>query len=371
MMPARRETPGASASVLARLHPLPSPRGVALEILRRSLRDDASVAELARLAQVDPALCGRLLKAANSAAQAARPVGTAQEAILRIGLRASARLALAFSLVGDHHGGPCRAFSYGAFWTGSLVRGLAAQALAVRCEVPGADEAFCAGLLAHVGRLALATAMPGPYARLLEECQDAAELRGREQAAFGIDHVALADALLEDWGFPGAMRLAVAAHPDPESVRDQGGPRVARLAHLLHAADQVAAAARRHAPVACLLVEPDGPSGAEGDGGMPAIAARLKAIVRTADTLCRFGDTEFLVVAPDTDRGEASALAARLRAAIAGPGGSTASVGIACAAFGDCAPAELVRRAEQALLASRLAGGDRASEYGARMRRVV
>ena len=613
--------------MLARLHPLPSPRGVALEILRRSLREDASVADLARLAQVDPALCGRLLKAANAAAQAARPVATAQEAILRIGLRASARLALAFSLVGDHHGGPCRAFRYGAFWTTSLVRGLAAQALAARCDVPGADEAFCAGLLAHVGRLALATAMPGPYARLLEECpeSDAEELRRREQAAFGIDHVALADALLEDWGFPEALRLAVAAHPEPGSVRNEGRPRVARLARVLHVADQVAAAtaakgaarqassaaaaraageldlapealqalvadlersiaewaallgveppegtlldlepaapgeaglpalpgagervlvvdgdaaraasiagtlakngyratiarsgdealtafvvrrpqalvvdrstpgvdlgtvcralretqsgetlyvvavgddasdgareealadgaddllarpvserallahlgaglrtrrrcaflerelaevralaaclatdnrllegtsridrstglpdrrlalerlaqacaaaARRHAPIACLLVEPDGvPAAGEDAQAMPAIAARLKATVRAADTLCRFSDNEFLVVALDTDRGEAMALAGRLRAAVAATGGPGASIGIACAAFGECGPAELLRRAEQALLASRLAGGNRASEYGARMRRVV
>ena len=44
---------------------LPSPKGVALAIIRLVQQEDSSIGELARVIKTDPAFVGRLIKAAN------------------------------------------------------------------------------------------------------------------------------------------------------------------------------------------------------------------------------------------------------------------------------------------------------------------
>jgi diguanylate cyclase (GGDEF)-like protein len=233
------------ADDVAALHPLPSPRGVALEIMRLAQREDVSIAEVARLAQSDPALAGRLIKAANSPALGARrPTASLQEAILRLGLPMVKSLAAAFSLVNDYRSGACPAFDYRRFWLESLLRGLAAEALAARLRIAAPEEAFCCGLLGQIGRLGLATAHAERYARALEaaggdenEC-----LREEERRRFALDHAELTVALLEDWGFPRPLAQAVEAHFDLRRARLEEASRVARLARLVELAQHIARA---------------------------------------------------------------------------------------------------------------------------------
>ncbi len=228
---------------IAALHPLPSPRGVALEIMRMAGRDEVSVAEIARLAQADPALAGRLIKAANAPMLGARrSTASLREAILRLGLPTVRQLAAAFSLVNDYRSGPCRGFDYRRFWLEALLRALAAQVLAARLRLAAPEEAFCCGLLAHVGRLGLATAHAQAYSEVLAQAGagDEARLREAERLRFALDHAELSCALLEDWGFPAPLRRAIEAHFDARRARAEEGDRVERLARLLEAAHQVA-----------------------------------------------------------------------------------------------------------------------------------
>src|SRR3569623_446302 len=73
---------------------LPSPRGVALAILELSRRENATLGEIARVVQTDPALSGRLIKLANTASHVARPVVSIQEAVVRQGMATVRHLAL-------------------------------------------------------------------------------------------------------------------------------------------------------------------------------------------------------------------------------------------------------------------------------------
>jgi two-component system cell cycle response regulator len=101
--------------------PLPSPKGVALAILDTCRRDEASLDEVARVAQADPALSGRLIRQANRAARGGRPVASVPEAIQHIGLGTVRQLALGFSLVDNYSSGTCRGFDYSRFWSHSLL----------------------------------------------------------------------------------------------------------------------------------------------------------------------------------------------------------------------------------------------------------
>lgn len=79
---------------------LPSPFGVALEIMRLTQRKDATAQEIARLVQIDPALTGRLIQFANSGRIGARrPVVAVIDAIALLGTNTVCQFALSLSVI--------------------------------------------------------------------------------------------------------------------------------------------------------------------------------------------------------------------------------------------------------------------------------
>jgi diguanylate cyclase (GGDEF)-like protein len=223
---------------------LPSPTGVALAILRLAESENASVREIAQVLQSDPALCGRILKIANSAAAGrSRPVTSVRDAVTHLGVRLVRGVALGFSLVSQSgRGAACRGFDYRAFWSGSLATGVAAQAVAYHTGRIAPAEAFTCGLLAQVGRLALASIYPDAYGEVLAAAgRDDAGLRRLERERFATDHNELTAALLADWGLPEVLVEAAEHHERPADPAAPESERVRALARLLNVAAQMAA----------------------------------------------------------------------------------------------------------------------------------
>lgn len=194
---------------------LPSPKGVALAIMRLTQKEDASMAELARIIKSDPAFVGRLIKAANSVnANPGRPVVSVQEALVVLGMPAVRNLALGFSLLSQYKNGACKGFDYPHFWTASLACGIALQELTLRTRAAQAEEAFSVGLLARVGELALATLYPGDYSAVLRVASKTrqTDLAGLEAERFAMNHRDLTVAMLSDWGLPKIFCDVVHAH---------------------------------------------------------------------------------------------------------------------------------------------------------------
>jgi diguanylate cyclase (GGDEF) domain len=194
---------------------LPSPKGVALAIMRLTQKEDASMAELARIIKSDPAFVGRLIKAANSVnANPGRPVVSVQEALVVLGMPAVRNLALGFSLLSQYKDGACKGFDYPHFWTASLACGIALQELTLRTRAAQAEEAFSVGLLARVGELALATLYPEDYSAVLRVASKTrqTDLAGLEAERFAMNHRDLTVAMLSDWGLPKIFCDVVHAH---------------------------------------------------------------------------------------------------------------------------------------------------------------
>jgi diguanylate cyclase (GGDEF)-like protein len=181
---------------------LPSPSGTALAIMKLVSREDASFNEIARLVQSDPALSGRIIAFANSAALGPRrPVVDILDAVRLIGLNAVKNFALSVSLLGNNKEGRCLGFDYQAFWSRSLLMAVAIAGIVFRDRTAPPEEAFTLGLLADTGRLAIATAWPDLYSECLSLTDDQ-QLRSRERELFATDHDALTLMLLKDWGLP-------------------------------------------------------------------------------------------------------------------------------------------------------------------------
>ncbi|MGZ6793143.1 MAG: diguanylate cyclase domain-containing protein [Mycobacteriales bacterium] len=114
---------------------------------------------------------------------------------------------------------------------------------------------------------------------------------------------------------------------------------------------------------------------AVGDTVLTAVARRLTAAVRPADTVARLGGDEFVVLVEGTTQEDLSRLAERLSAAVREPLPTLdldvgVSIGTALATAGDAEPAALLARSDAAMYAQKQArkadpqagrGGSRAS----------
>lgn len=210
---------------------LPSPKGVALAIVKLLQRDDFHIADLVRLVQTDPAIAGRLLQVSNAAIFARpRPIVSLQRAIVALGAFRVRDMVIGLSIMANNARGHCAAFDYGAFWGHSLATAIACQELA-RCAQMAAEEIFTIGLLARIGELALATLHPDDYSTiLLAARQGTGTLRQLELDAFDMDHRQLGATMLAEWGLPDWLIQAAYAHEDPDAAGFADGSRLQTLA---------------------------------------------------------------------------------------------------------------------------------------------
>jgi two-component system, cell cycle response regulator len=197
---------------------LPSPTGVAMQILKLAQSEDVGVAEVSRLVQGDPALTGRLLKLVNSALYAgSRQITSVSDAVARIGLKTVWQVALAFSVITNYRRGRCRKFNYDDYWSHSLASAVAAQRMARSSGIAQPEEAFTCGLLSQTGRLALTCTFPEAYSNVIDAARgDESDLLELEQKTFALDHRELTGAILQDWGLADIWFTAARFQENPD-----------------------------------------------------------------------------------------------------------------------------------------------------------
>ena len=205
----------AGTSILTELRAsggLPSPTGVALTILELSRDPHTSTEDLTTVLQGDPSLTGKILKFANRASSGSRhEVSHINDALVRLGMSMVRQLCLSFSVLSNARSGPCVQFDYQRFWMHSLAMAVSCQSLSKRIRSVSPEEGFTCGLLGGIGRLALASVYPKPYADILETWDSSGpeDLVQLEKQALSIDHNQVTAALLEDWGLPECYGTAV------------------------------------------------------------------------------------------------------------------------------------------------------------------
>ncbi len=214
---------------------LPTPKGVALQVITLTQQADASTQQLAHLIGADPALSLRVIKAANVLlANSSRPVVTISDAVMVLGLRGLRQLVLSIAMIVDYRHGPCKPFDYPHFWTHSLLTGIAAKHLAQHTRLASVDEIFVAGLFCHIGQLAMATVFTEEYAAILSGSNGGVCASEREK--FGFDEAQLSEAILADMNFPKIFQLLVRHCDQPEGAGLIEATREWRLLHLMNLA---------------------------------------------------------------------------------------------------------------------------------------
>lgn len=191
--------------------PLPVAHARALRLLHQT---DPSVAELREIIELDPKLTATVLRMANSAVSApVHRVETAKAAIVRIGTDAARRITIAAAVDS----------SFPQLWKSGLNvdemwRHLVSCAMFAERYVGGHEgghgEAFTAGLLHDIGRLALATQDPERYAVVVAMARNGTETIAAERKVFGLGHVEWGGAVGREWQFPNDVLDAIVDHHD-------------------------------------------------------------------------------------------------------------------------------------------------------------
>ncbi|OIO81912.1 MAG: hypothetical protein AUJ90_03860 [Gallionellaceae bacterium CG1_02_60_948] len=220
---------------------LPSPKGVALQVIELTQRDEVTNHDLVRLIGADPALSQRVVKAANTLlGHVSRPVVTIHDAVTVLGMRALRQLVLGIALVADYRHGPCARFDYTHFWYHSLLTAIAARQLAQRANLMAAEEIFVLGLLGQIGQLALATVYAQPFSDLLEQGDTEERLREGERGQFDFDHAEVSAAMLADMHFPVMFQNLARDYRSPQTSKAAEGTREWQLLRTLNLAGLLA-----------------------------------------------------------------------------------------------------------------------------------
>ncbi len=208
----------ASVRLLAQMRRLPSPPKLYFE-LDRLLNANAALDEVGQAIANDPAMSAKLLQLVNSTSFGLQnAISDPKEAVLFMGCDATKSLVLMAQSLAFFDPVRRAFFSLDRFWQHSLAVGRMARAIA-KCQ--GASEttiaeAYTAGLLHDIGKLAFAANLSEQYSKAnalakVKRCP----LHQAEQQIFGSDHAEIGGNLLAIWGLPMAIVEAIALHHQP------------------------------------------------------------------------------------------------------------------------------------------------------------
>ena len=203
---------------IATVGELPSVPAVASAVLTVAGDPNSSADDLRAVVNRDPALAARILKIANSSLYSfSRKIETVQHAIALLGFRTVTNISLAASLreVFAHFG-----LAEKLLWEHSTLAGAVAARLSDYGPIDvDREEAFTAGLLHDLGKIALNNSSRKKYMGVLEHVyNDGMSFLDAEQKVFGFDHAELGACIAQKWKLPSSLEIAIRYHHDGSAL---------------------------------------------------------------------------------------------------------------------------------------------------------
>ncbi len=244
--------------ILQQMEDLPTLPAVAVRVLQATSDEDSSAKDVVKIIQNDPPLTARILQLVHRSDVGVRgDVTSVERAVVLLGFEAvrSAVLAVSvfdtFKQTSENDGSQ---FGREEFWKHSVAVACCAELLAPMTkpmvaigdangsktratEKIDASEAFVAGLLHDLGKIALDAMLPKSFGKVVEAAD---LLRGNiadvERQVIGLDHMVVGKRLAEKWQLPATIRDCIWLHGQapsalPASVRNP------RLVNLITLAD--------------------------------------------------------------------------------------------------------------------------------------
>jgi HD-like signal output (HDOD) protein/signal transduction histidine kinase len=219
--------------LVARLPAMPQ---ILVKLIDLCQRDDAGMGQVAKLIAHDAGMTAKILGIANSSAysHSSLQLGLTQS-LNTLGIEMIKTLVInesvfqTFSSFSRLNRADLR-----SFWLHALKTAVIARELAKKMSYPRSEEAYLAGLLHDVGRLALLSAAPQEYSFNFM-AEDDEHLCSIETGSMGISHAEAGAWLIEQWNLDSFLADSVLYHHEPIARLQSVHPliRLVCLAHLL------------------------------------------------------------------------------------------------------------------------------------------
>jgi len=192
-----------------RLPPFPQ---VAVRLLQLANNENVQLRQLSDLISTDPAFATEILTVANSAFYCPRyPSTTISQAVAVIGATRLQGMCVTVG-VRAYLGKSMNLPAMRNLWRHNLACAMIAHRLASSGSIDQ-EQAYTAGILHDIGRMALAVLHPNEYAALLLTHHGPADsILAAERDQFGFDHCETGRQLIADWKLPESFSAAVADH---------------------------------------------------------------------------------------------------------------------------------------------------------------
>ena len=165
----------------------------------------------------DPPLSATMLRMANSVLYGGdQSVTELRTAVLRLGFDAVLNLGRTAGVIRTFKG--ARHLDAVRLWQHSVAVGLVSKGI---CRIIRKnhllEQAFMAGLLHDIGKIALDLCFPDDYAPVVAAFQAGQPIIEAETAILGVTHADAGGMLAADWNFPDTLAQAIRNHHGPDS----------------------------------------------------------------------------------------------------------------------------------------------------------
>jgi len=224
-----------------KLNNLPTLPNIAKALLQMTGEENVQVEDICRLIEADPASSARLLRLVNSAYRGmAVKVNSVNRAVVLLGFN-GVRNALLSVQIFNIFGENARDENSVIFelWKHCLAVASAAELVAENTGGILPEDAFTAGLLHDIGKIALYHVAQDEYKRALEMVSDEAlEISEAEKRLLNMNHCTAGRFLAEKWGLPEALAQAIYQHHVPADLTTYEDP-VALTCAIVAVADDI------------------------------------------------------------------------------------------------------------------------------------
>jgi HD-like signal output (HDOD) protein/signal transduction histidine kinase len=197
---------------------MPAMPQVLLQLMEMCRDDNAGIPALAALISRDAGMTSRILTVAGSSAfRRARVAPSLEQALMTIGLNMVKTLLISEAVFQIFGGFSLRrTVDLRSFWIHSLSAAITSREIARRMGYPRLEEAYLAGLLHDVGRLALLSAEPEQYAPHFH-APDNAALCVREKELLLLTHAEAGGWIAQQWRLDSFIADSIRYHHEPET----------------------------------------------------------------------------------------------------------------------------------------------------------
>lgn len=181
---------------------------------------DSTMADLADVLKLDPAISARLLRIVNSPLyEFPKQIDTVTRAVNIVGMQAINDLVTATTVGRTFAGMPIQLMDVPKFWRKSVLCALLAGKIAKSCGINDSERFFIEGLLRDIGHFVLYQTVPQrAQSALIEAGYLGTSLAEVEQSNIGCDFAEVGAELIRSWGMPVQIEQAIRCQLSPNDA---------------------------------------------------------------------------------------------------------------------------------------------------------